>query len=40
MVKKLDGLIDLEDEDEFFDFEQHGLELDIAPYYVLHLIFL
>jgi hypothetical protein len=31
MVKKLDGLIDL---------EEHGLELEIAPYYVPHLVFL
>jgi hypothetical protein len=38
MVKRLDGLIDLEDEDFFFDFEEHGLELEIAPYYVPHLV--
>jgi hypothetical protein len=38
MAKKLDGLTSLEDEDEFFDLEEHGLELEIAPYYVPHLI--
>jgi len=40
MVKKLHGLTDLEDEDKFFYFEEHGLELEIAPYYyVPHLVF-
>jgi len=38
MAKKLDGLTDLEDEDEFFNFEEHGLELEIAPFYVPHLV--
>jgi hypothetical protein len=30
--------INLEDENEFFDFEEHGLELEIAPCYVPHLV--
>jgi hypothetical protein len=38
MGKTLDGLTNLEDENELFDFEEHGLELEIAPYYVSHLV--
>jgi uncharacterized protein YneR len=40
MAKKLDGLTNFKNEDDFFDFEEHGLELEIAPHYVPHLVFL
>ncbi|KAH9550909.1 hypothetical protein CY35_10G096900 [Sphagnum magellanicum] len=31
MTEELDGLADLEDDDEFLDFEEHVLELEITP---------
>jgi hypothetical protein len=31
MAEELDGLAGLEDDDEFLDFEEHVLELEIAP---------
>jgi hypothetical protein len=31
MAEELDGLADLEDDDEFLDFEEHVLELEITP---------